>query len=151
MLCLRICDKPSGLPTSDSGLATRILTAPGLICLKVTKPPARRSGPHCFGPVLAQLGTVDICQGLQEFEYAGVIAGVVSELCLAANLDYPRLMKARQVPAQSGLRYADLSRKTVDVLFVVRQKNADLKPAWIGKLAEKVRMPCNALVLYCVI
>lgn len=90
---------------------------------------------------MISIGVENLCQNLEKPKHVRMIAGIISELRMAAKFYDSRSMKTRQMPAQSRLRYADFSGEAVYVLLAVRQENANLQPARVGKLAEKICMP----------
>ncbi len=90
----------------------------------------------------------DIAERFQNLLNAGMIARIVSELCLTADLDDSRVMQAGQMLAQGRLRYPKLLGQTVYILFAAGQMNADLQSLGVGELAEKIRMVDETLIFY---
>jgi hypothetical protein len=72
------------------------------------------------------IGVENLRQNLEKPKHVRMIAGIISELRLAAKFYDPRSIKTCEMPAQGRLRYADFSGEAVYVLFMVRQENANL-------------------------
>ena len=75
-----------------------------------------------------------------------MIAGIISELRLAAHFHDTGMMQAGQVLAKRRLRYAQLLGQAVHIFLMAGQMNTDLQALGIGELAEKICMIDETLV-----